>query len=284
MTANSEPILELGKKLSGETREALIKRLMEWMLKSRTRMQYSMRVYWNVSERFADEEDINQASNANKWMKKERHVMMRIGFIFNSYHVDAWWYQIWDLIRKLCLTCALVFLRERSVIQTNVALVICFASFCLNLRLQPDPSFIVQWFTNLTLLLLCYTLVIGNVLVCMEERGNSNEEVIDHMLFWPTVMIYLAFIGCVCIRIRLVTWICKRWKFGQYARTNENRKFVEVSDLRTPDSLGQRHRRASIAMSTSHDVVDNDRLIVANPLLDSGIQESRTGGYKAPFA
>ncbi|KAK3239410.1 hypothetical protein CYMTET_50665 [Cymbomonas tetramitiformis] len=183
--------------------EVLIDKLLEWMLMNNRDMLNSLRVYWNdAAGSMTDEKETRSKGPVQtRWARLEAQAIMRAGFIFSAYHAEAWWYDIADLLRKLCLACAIVYLGESSITQILVAMAICFAAICANLSLHPDATSVVQIFTTTTHGVLFYTLVLGNYISCTETTA-VGEAILEHLLIWPVSLVYVAFFVYVAIFVR----------------------------------------------------------------------------------
>ncbi|KAK3269580.1 hypothetical protein CYMTET_21984 [Cymbomonas tetramitiformis] len=175
-------------------REALIDQLGRWILRRHGIVRTTMWVYW-------DRSDINTRKSCMRGRQgvAEKRALLCAGFIFEWYHVEMWWYEISDLFRKLFLTCSAVFFGAGSMSQLGVAVMICFTAVCVNLSLHPSVVPVVHVFTTMTLLLLFYALMIGIVLQCMD--GEVNTVLVDHLLLWPTLIVYMAFFVCIASQL-----------------------------------------------------------------------------------
>ncbi|KAK3272839.1 hypothetical protein CYMTET_18871 [Cymbomonas tetramitiformis] len=98
-------------------------------------------------------------------------------------------------MRKLALAGGVVFLEKGSMTQILTATLLCFVAICVNLSLHPDANPLVHAFTTLTLVLLFYTLILGVALLCLEDA--ADDELLNHLLLWPTLLVYLSFGVCV---------------------------------------------------------------------------------------
>ncbi|KAK3278099.1 hypothetical protein CYMTET_13939 [Cymbomonas tetramitiformis] len=174
--------------------EVLIDTLLQWMTANHGDIGLSMRVYWNAAAatNHGEEERCGKMPVRSQWARLEAEALMHAGFIFRAYHVEAWWYDAGDLLRKLCLACAIVFLNDESITQIIVAMTICFAAICVNLSLHPDATPLVQIFTTATHGVLLYTLVLGIYLSCMETTA-VEEVLLEHLLIWPVSLVYVGF-------------------------------------------------------------------------------------------
>jgi hypothetical protein len=61
------------------------------------------------------EEDQEQcATSDSRHLRLQHTAVRRLGMLFESYHVQCWWYEVLDLFRKLVLNGALVFVGDGS--------------------------------------------------------------------------------------------------------------------------------------------------------------------------
>jgi hypothetical protein len=51
----------------------------------------------------------------------DRRYQRRLGILYTKYKSDCWWWEVFDLIRKLLLTSVIVFIDAGSVLQVNVS-------------------------------------------------------------------------------------------------------------------------------------------------------------------
>lgn len=67
----------------------------------------------------------------------EEHAENRIGFLFEAYHVDCYYFEIVELCRKLLLTGVMALVRPGSVAQIVMGLLVAFAAVLLYAKLAP---------------------------------------------------------------------------------------------------------------------------------------------------
>jgi len=120
----------------------------------------------------------------------ERVACERCGFIFAMYHANAWYYEIFDLARKLVMTGLLVFVERGNHAQVAIGLVVCFAVFSINLSLSPIYKREVDRVQNIAMLELVVTLFLG--LLLKLEVVNAGEE--HSGLFSGIIALMTAFI------------------------------------------------------------------------------------------
>ena len=67
----------------------------------------------------------------------EEHAENRIGFLFEAYHVDCYYFEVIELCRKLLLTGVMALVRPGSVAQIVMGLLVAFAAVVLYVKLAP---------------------------------------------------------------------------------------------------------------------------------------------------
>jgi ankyrin repeat protein len=85
----------------------------------------------------------------------------RIGFIVQSYSEWAWWYEMWELLRKLMLVGVIALLRPGTVMQILWGLGICVGSSFVSLLIRPYNQLDDGWLNNLCLAQLQFVLFCG---------------------------------------------------------------------------------------------------------------------------
>ncbi|KAJ1484328.1 hypothetical protein T484DRAFT_2517051 [Baffinella frigidus] len=69
--------------------------------------------------------------------EEEERAMHRAGFLFEIYEVEYWWFELFEMARKLCMTSVLVFVSVGSLGQILVGLIVIFASFVVTFSSLP---------------------------------------------------------------------------------------------------------------------------------------------------
>ncbi|KAK3235895.1 hypothetical protein CYMTET_53938 [Cymbomonas tetramitiformis] len=181
--------------LIGGEREVLIDQLVRWFAARHGDVRFSVWISWTQISDLDSQRLLSDTSSSlmSRWSRSEMRALMRAGFIFKAYHVEIWWYEIVDLMRKLLLTSVLLYLQEHRLAQLVLGASICFVTISLNLCLHPETSHVVHVFTTITLMQLYYSLLLGIVLVCQEEENEHSHELIGHLLLWPALMVYAVF-------------------------------------------------------------------------------------------
>ena len=106
----------------------------------------------------------------------------RIGFIVQSYSEWAWWYEMWELFRKLLLVGAISLYRPGTVMQILLGLGICVGSSFVSLLIRPYAQLDDGWLNNLCLAQLMFVLFCGLLirldvdLFAKEGKGDSTYD------------------------------------------------------------------------------------------------------------
>jgi predicted outer membrane repeat protein len=106
----------------------------------------------------------------------------RIGFIVQSYSEWAWWYEMWELFRKLMLVGVIALLRPGTVMQILWGLGICVGSSFVSLLIRPYKQLDDGWLNNLCLAQLQFVLFCGLLirldvdLFAREGKGDSTYD------------------------------------------------------------------------------------------------------------
>jgi len=70
----------------------------------------------------------------------ESLAVLRAGFLFELYEVEYWWFELFEMMRKLIMTSVLVFVTAGGLAQILVGLIVIFASFVVTFGLKPYVS------------------------------------------------------------------------------------------------------------------------------------------------
>ncbi|KAK3272961.1 hypothetical protein CYMTET_18773 [Cymbomonas tetramitiformis] len=136
--------------------------------------------------------------------KLEKSAVDHLGFIFSTYHIRAWWYELADLLRKLVLVGAVNFVPAAGGAQLLAALAICFTFIVLNCVLSPDVDEVVDRFTLMALFQLYLTLIVGLALKMREEEEREDELSDDVIGVVLVVLDLLIFVTPLC----MLLWLC----------------------------------------------------------------------------
>lgn len=60
-----------------------------------------------------------------------------LSFLYKAYRPNYWWFEVYELVRKLFLTGLIIFVAAGTATQIAIACVICVVTTALHLRLQP---------------------------------------------------------------------------------------------------------------------------------------------------
>ena len=82
-----------------------------------------------------------------------------LSFLYKAYRKQYWWFEIYELLRKLLLTGLIIFIAAGTATQIAIACIICAVTMCLHLRLRPYEARgddILQGFSLAEVLLVTY--------------------------------------------------------------------------------------------------------------------------------
>jgi hypothetical protein len=82
-----------------------------------------------------------------------------LSFLYKTYRPEFWWFEVYELLRKLVLTGLIIFVMSGTATQIAIACIICACSICIHLRLRPYEEYfddILQGFSLAELLVMTY--------------------------------------------------------------------------------------------------------------------------------
>lgn len=68
---------------------------------------------------------------------EECQALRRCGFLIQAFRVDCWWWEVYELVRRLVLTSILAFVQPRTASQVTVGVMVCFITLVLFGVLSP---------------------------------------------------------------------------------------------------------------------------------------------------
>ncbi|KDO17652.1 hypothetical protein SPRG_16963 [Saprolegnia parasitica CBS 223.65] len=92
-------------------------------------------------------------------------VMARLGLIYQNYKSEFWWFDVFDLIRKVLLNGVLVFLQGNDIVQSTSGLALCLLALTLTLQCKPYRSWTDSLVAGVTQFQLFITLFLGFLLL-----------------------------------------------------------------------------------------------------------------------
>lgn len=82
-----------------------------------------------------------------------------LSFLYKAYRREYWWFEVYELLRKLFLTGLIIFIAAGTATQIAIACVVCAVTLCLHMRLRPyeEPGDdVLQGFALAEVLLITY--------------------------------------------------------------------------------------------------------------------------------
>ena len=125
-------------------REAQLEELLLWARTSEVLALPPLQ--WRLAGRLAEEEETPLAAAAPPLQPApaEKLAEQRIGFLFEAYHVQCWYWEIVELIRKFLLTGVMSLVSPGSAAQVIMGILISFAAVVLYARRRPYAELAVN--------------------------------------------------------------------------------------------------------------------------------------------
>ncbi|GLD91903.1 hypothetical protein PINS_up000436 [Pythium insidiosum] len=120
----------------------------------------------------AFERDLLATYLCNKKLK-EPSMIAQVGFIYHSYKHEYWWFEVWDLGRKLCLNCIIGLLAKTGANRIIAGLVVFLIYLSVVLFAQPFKDGSDSTLAGVTQIQLFITLFCGLIL----KMGSVQLEV-----------------------------------------------------------------------------------------------------------
>ncbi|KAM3570220.1 hypothetical protein VYU27_007700 [Nannochloropsis oceanica] len=124
--------------------------------------------------------------NAHPWEEN-------LSFLYKAYKRQYWWFEIYELIRKLFLTGLIIFIAAGTATQVAIACLVCAVTMCLHLRLAPYEERgddILQAFSLAEILLVTYCAL----LLKLDLTGSdaASVRVFDILLISTNALVVLV--------------------------------------------------------------------------------------------
>lgn len=167
-----------------------------------------------------------------------------LSFLYKAYKPSYWWFEVYELIRKLFLTGLIIFVSAGTATQIAIAGVVCAVSMCVHMRLQPYVDTIddlLQSFSLAELLLMTYCAL----LLKLDLTGVDHQSVraFDVLLLLSNAVVVFGIIpASFVVQVRsLSTRHVRRHKWSIFESV--------IDDAALMSCLGTQNR----ASSTSSD-------------------------------
>ena len=95
---------------------------------------------------------------------RSHQLLSQIGFIVESYQEHAWFYEMWELVRKLFLVGVIAGIKPGSVFQILIGLLVCMFATMISLIIRPYRQASDGWLNNVCLGQLTFVLFLGLLL------------------------------------------------------------------------------------------------------------------------
>ena len=106
----------------------------------------------------------------------ERNAIDRLGVVFMEYKVEYWYYELFDMGKKIMMTSVLSFVMYGTAMQLFIGFVILAASLLKILRSQPYASSALNTFQAYTYLIQCVTLLYGICIIADTDFDSASSD------------------------------------------------------------------------------------------------------------
>ncbi|TFJ84058.1 hypothetical protein NSK_004532 [Nannochloropsis salina CCMP1776] len=100
-----------------------------------------------------------------------------LSFLYKTYRRRYWWFEIYELLRKLFLTGLIIFIAAGTATQLAIACLVCAVTMCLHLRLQPyeeQSDDTLQGFALAEILLVTYCALLLKLDVTGDDENHLH--------------------------------------------------------------------------------------------------------------
>ena len=110
--------------------------------------------------------------------EQERMAIDHLGFLFLTYLPKYWWFELYEMLRKLVIAACIVFIYDGTPSQVAVGFIITFATVVVSLFLQPFNDPVLGGLYTYALMVQMITLFYGVLLITdsFEEIVNERTE------------------------------------------------------------------------------------------------------------
>jgi hypothetical protein len=196
------------------------------------------------------------AWNTNEAHPEEKRVLQMIGFLLDSYHKDAWWWELFEMWRKFMLAGAIILIPTEGGKQIAFALLI--STICLYTSLRTSP-YIVENLLKLHIMSLtaqCITLFYALLLeiqdlssvaeICADgktcNQRNISDAIMESLLSLLQVSVFVLPVGLLlrdkgvfdALGSKMNQWI---GALRQRARVSMGHTVEETKMVRWPSSF-----------------------------------------------
>jgi len=116
-----------------------------------------------------------------------------LSFLYKAYRRQYWWFEIYELIRKLFLTGLIIFIAAGTATQVAIACLVCAITMCLHLKLAPYEERgddILQAFSLAEILLVTYCALL--LKLDLTNSDAASLRVFDILLISTNALVVLG--------------------------------------------------------------------------------------------
>ena len=92
---------------------------------------------------------------------EEKQALDKAGFLFADYHIGCWYWEVYDLCRKLVLSSVIIFVEPGKPSQILIGIIISFATLLLTVKMDPYIDGDINSLSEFALIVTFFTLLSG---------------------------------------------------------------------------------------------------------------------------
>ena len=123
-------------------------------------------------------------------------------FLFGAYHQRVYWFEVFEVFRRIALSGALVLLGSGSIVQSAFSILICLFSITVYSVYEPlgDPeNNVLQWIAQIQLFLVLLTILLMRAAQFETEATQDDKEYLGFLLVFITIPGYCLMMFAVSV-------------------------------------------------------------------------------------
>ena len=169
---------------------------------------------------------------------EEKQALDRAGFLFADYHIGCWYWEVYDLCRKLMLSSVIIFVEPGKPSQILIGIIISFVTLLLTVHMDPYIDGDINRLSEFALVVTFFTLLSGfslKVNIVSADDAYFNVLVTSLVLSVAVMPFLFVFFALYNMVGRQFSWkmIAKYYKRVEQGRTQLAADEIErVADIR----------------------------------------------------
>lgn len=231
-----------------------------------------------------------QDYNASPILSKEDIINYRLGFIFQAYRVQFWWWESMEMTRKFLMTSLLIFIYPEEPAQLAAGSMITFFFLFINLHFKPYCTDGLNSFQTYALVTQFLTLFVGIMIALQHDRqevadDESNRVVREITNNVVVLMNAIVVIWPILRQIRYASFdewwdTLQNWYETCTSPSRKREKssaLVHLATIRAPTSKEDKTTEKNLKVTVEADVivVNGDHFQSSHGVLEDGVVRER---------